>query len=60
MPLKCSSLLSVVEILDDRIRKNTQDGLEVNIQNCNKYVQVTQLADDTTVFLRNEQAIKTA
>ena len=57
-PLSALLFLLVVEILGDRIRKNTQNGLEVNIQNCNKYIQVTQLADDTTVFLRNEQAIK--
>ena len=50
-PLSALLFLLVVGILGDRIRKNTQNGLEVNIQNCNKYIQVTQLADDTTVIV---------
>ena len=47
-----------MEILGNQIRKNTQDSLEVNLKNEKKYIQVTQLADDTTVFLKNEQAVK--
>ena len=47
-----------MEILGNRIRKNTSDGLEINLKNDRKYIQVTQLADDTTVFLKNEQAVE--
>ena len=57
-PLSALLFLLVVEILGNQIRKNTQDGLEVNLKNEKKYIQLTQLADDTTVFLKNEQAVK--
>ena len=57
-PLSALLFLLVVEILGNQIRKNTDDGLEVKLKNENKYIQLTQLADDTTVFLKNEQAIK--
>ena len=57
-PLSALLFLLVVEILGDRIRKNTHDGLEINLKSGKKNIQVTQLADDTTVFLKNEQAIE--
>ena len=57
-PLSALLFLLVVEILGNRIRKNTSDGLEINLKNDKKYIQVTQLADDTTVFLKNEQAVE--
>ena len=57
-PLSALLFLLVVEILGDRIRKNETDGLEIKIKNQKKYIQVTQLADDTTVFLKNEEAIR--
>ena len=57
-PLSALLFLLVVEILGNQIRKNTDDGLEIRLKNCKKYIQVSQLADDTTVFLRNEQAVK--
>ena len=57
-PLSTLLFLLVVEILGDRIRKNTNDGLEINFKDKQKHIQVTQLADDTTVFLKNEKAIK--
>ena len=57
-PLSALLFLLVVEILGNRIRKNTSDGLEINFKNDKKYIQVTQLADDTTVFLKNEQAVE--
>ena len=57
-PLSALLFLLVVEILGNQIRKNTDDGLEVKLKNESKYIQLTQLADDTTVFLKNEQAIK--
>ena len=56
-PLSALLFLLVVEILGDRIRQNTHDGLEIKFKTEKKYIQVTQLADDTTVFLKNEQAI---
>ena len=57
-PLSALLFLLVVEILGDRIRHNKSDGLEIKIKNQSKFIQVSQLADDTTVFLKNEKAIK--
>lgn len=57
-PLSALLFLLVVEILASRIRKSTNDGLQIKVQDENKYIQLTQLADDTTVFLKNEQAVK--
>ena len=51
-PLSALLFLLVVEILASRIRKTTNDGLQINVQDENKYIQLTQLADDTTVFLK--------
>ena len=48
----------MVEILANKIRKSKNDGLEIKINGTNKYIQLTQLADDTTLFLKNEQAVK--
>lgn len=50
--------LLVVEILASGNCKTTNDGLQINAQDENKYIQLTHLADDTTVFLKNEQAVK--
>ena len=50
--------LLVVEILANKIRKSKNDGLEIKINGTNQYIQLTQLADDTTLFLKNEQAVK--
>ena len=57
-PLSALLFLLVVEILGNQIRKNTNDGLEVKLKNENKYIYFTQLEDATSVFLKNEQAIK--
>ena len=57
-PLSALLFLLVVEILGNQIRKNTNDGLEIKVKEEKRYIQVAQLADDTTVFLKNEQAVK--
>ena len=50
--------LLVVEILADKIRKNKKDGLEIKFKDESKFIQLTQLADDITIFLKNEKAIE--
>ena len=57
-PLSALLFLLVVEILANKIRKSKNDGLEIKINGTNQYIQLTQLADDTTLFLQNEQAVK--
>ena len=57
-PLSALLFLLVVEILANKIRKSKNDGLEIKINGTNQYIQLTQLADDTTLFLKNEQAVK--
>ena len=57
-PLSALLFLLVVEILGDRIRKNTHDGLEINLKNEKKNIQITQLAYDTTVFLKMNKRLR--
>ena len=56
-PLSALLFLLVVEILADKIRKNKNDGLEIKFKDESKFIQLTQLADDTTIFLKNENAV---
>ena len=57
-PLCALLFLLVVEILADKIRKNKKDGLEIKFKDESKFIQLTQLADDITIFLKNEKAIE--
>ena len=56
-PLSALLFLLVVEILANKTRKNKSDGLEIKINGESKIIQLAQLADDTTLFLKNEQAV---
>ena len=40
-----------------QIRKHPEEGLNVKHNGENKFINITQLADDTTLFLKNEEAI---
>ena len=57
-PLSALLFLLVIEILADKIRKNTSDGLEIKFRDESKFIQLTQLAVDTTLFLQNETAVE--
>ena len=39
------------------IRKEKHDGLEIRLNNHVENIQISQLADDTTLFLKNEMSI---
>ena len=56
-PLSALLFLLVAEVLATNIRKDTTDALQINLKNENKYIHVSQLADDTTLFLKNENAV---
>ena len=57
-PLSALLFLLVAEILAVKIRNEPAMGLKININNEEKYIQISQLADDTTLFLKNEDAVK--
>lgn len=56
-PLSALLFLLVVEILAENIRTDKSDGLKIKCNGSNKHIQISQLADDTTLFLKDEQAI---
>ena len=56
-PLSALLFILVVEILADKIRENKNNGLEIKVKEDTKYIQIAQLVDDTTIFLKNEQAV---
>ena len=56
-PLSALLFLLVVEILANKTRKNKSNGLEIKINGESKIIQLKQLTDDTTLFLKNEQAV---
>ena len=57
-PLSALLFLLVVEVLANKIRKNKEYGIEIELTEDKKeYVQLTQLADDTSIFAKNEFAI---
>ena len=56
-PLSALLFLLVVEILANRIRNDKHNGLEIKVNGERKVIQLAQLADDTTLFLKNESAI---
>ena len=41
-----------------KIRENTQWGLNIDINGNKNVIQISQLADDTTLFFESEEAIK--
>ena len=49
--------LLVVEILAANIRKNANEGLNITLKGDEKTIHISQLADDTTLFLKNKEAI---
>ena len=57
-PLSALLFLLVVEVLADKIRINKEYGIEIELTEDKKeYVQLTQLADDTSIFAKNEFAV---
>lgn len=51
-PLSALLFLLVAEVLATNIRKDNTDALQINFKNKNEYIHVSQLADDTTLFLK--------
>ena len=56
-PLSALLFLLVAEILAMKIRNEPTLGLKININDEEKCIQISQLADDTTLFLKNENAV---
>ena len=56
-PLSALLFLLVVEILAIQIRKYPNEGLKVKVNGKNIYINITQLADDTTHFLKSEDSV---
>ena len=57
-PLSALLFLLVVEVLADKIRINKEYGIEIELtEDKIEYVQLTQLADDTSIFAKNEFAV---
>ena len=46
-----------MEILAANIRKNANEGLNITVEGDEKTIHISQLADDTTLFLKNKEAI---
>ena len=57
-PLRALLFLLAVEVLACTIRGNKNDGLQIKINNEVNTIHFSQLADDTTLFLKDEQANK--
>ena len=58
-----SALLFVIvaEILATKIRNSTDiDGIKVTSENGENYIKICQLADDTTLFLKNENEVRSS
>ena len=56
-PLSALLFLLAAEILACNIRENENDGIQIKIKGDVKTIHISQLADDTTLFLQDEQAI---
>ena len=56
-PLSALLFLLVAEILAVRVRSNSNIGLKVETEENVKNIQISQLADDTTLFFKNENDI---
>ena len=57
LSIKCTAYLLVVKVLATKLRKNVEWGLKIKVNGQNKVIQISQLADDTTLFFTNEEAI---
>ena len=58
-PLSALLFPLVVEVLANKIRINKEYGIEIELTEDKKeYVQLTQLADDTSIFAKNELLYK--
>lgn len=56
-PLSALLFLLVVEILAVQVRTEQNDGLKINVRGEDKFINITQLADDTTLFVKDKEAI---
>ena len=56
-PLSALLFLLAEEVLACNIRENENDGLQIKINDDVKTIHISQLADDTTLFFKDEQAI---
>lgn len=57
-PLSALLFLLSVEVLALKIKEDKEEGLEINVGSDKKeYLHITQLADDTTLILKNEEAV---
>lgn len=60
-PLSALLFVIVAEILATKIRTSNQiEGIQIISNNEEKAIKISQLADDTTLFLKNENEIKSA
>ena len=57
MLLSALLFILVVKILADTIRINKNNGLEIKVKGNAKYIQIAQLVDGTTIFLKNQKAV---
>lgn len=56
-PLSALLFLLVVEILAEKIRSNKENAIEIKSKSKSKFIHLAQLADDTTLFLKDETAV---
>lgn len=56
-PLSALLFLLVAEVLAEKIRTKRENGMKIQSNDKTKYIQISQLADDTTLFLQDENAI---
>ena len=56
-PLSALLFLLASEILAVKIRNDQTLGLKINVDNEEKHIQISQLADDTILFLKDEKAV---
>lgn len=56
-PLSALLFLLVVEVLASSIRKDAHEGLSIKVNNEIKNIHISQLADDTTLFLKDEKSV---
>ena len=59
-PLIALLFLLTVEVLALKIKEDKEEGLKINLGKGNdkkEYLHIAQLADDTTLILKNENAV---
>ena len=56
-PLSALLFLLAAEILAVKLGGDRDIGLKININNEEKHIQISQLADDTTIFFKDEDAV---